>query len=558
MATQTSSKQRLETAAASAPAIELRGINKHFGAVHANRDIDLIVRRGTVHGIVGENGAGKSTLMSILYGFYTADSGQILVNGQPHAITDSRHALALGIGMVHQHFMLVENFSVLENVVLGAEDSPLLGKTLAHARAQLKRLATDYGLEVDPDAIIEDLSVGQQQRVEILKALYRGAEILILDEPTGVLTPAEADHLFRILRTLRDEGKTILLITHKLREIMAITDEVSVMRQGAMVKTLVTAQTSPPELAEAMVGRRVLLRVEKGPAAPGKVMLEVQNLVVTDDFGIPRVKDISFSVRAGEIVGIAGVSGNGQSELLEAISGMRDQLLGTVMLNGEPLSLRGDDGAARARLAGLAHVPEDRQRMGLVTVFQEWENSILGYHHEYGSGLGLDIAKAKAEAKERIAKFDIRPANSDLKTANFSGGNQQKIVLAREMEGNPDVLIVGQPTRGVDIGAIEFIHNQIIKMRDAGKAILLVSVELDEIRSLSDRILVLFDGHIVGEADPATADEGELGLLMAGVTKDGHAPDAGPGTVPAHETLIEKNLTEMSPQDNKDKSGLDE
>ncbi|WP_421761202.1 ABC transporter ATP-binding protein [Devosia sp.] len=516
------SARRLETAAARPPAIELVGINKHFGPVHANRDIHLTVRPGTVHGIVGENGAGKSTLMSILYGFYTADSGEIRVNGVPHAITDSRHALKLGIGMVHQHFMLVDNFSVIENVVLGAEDSALLAPTLAKARVQLKRIATDYGLEVDPDAIVEDLSVGQQQRVEILKALYRGAEVLILDEPTGVLTPAEADHLFRILRTLRDEGKTIILITHKLREIMAITDEVSVMRQGAMVKTLVTADTSPGELAELMVGRRVLLRVEKGPANPGKVMLEVENLVVTDDFKIPRVKGVSFNVRAGEIVGIAGVAGNGQSELLESISGMRDQQSGVVRLNGNPLSLEGDDGAARARAAGLAHVPEDRLRMGLVTNFLEWENSILGYQESYGDGLGLDIAKAKAEAKERIAKFDIRPPNTELKTANFSGGNQQKIVLAREMERNPDVLIVGQPTRGVDIGAIEFIHNQIIKMRDAGKAILLVSVELDEIRSLSDRILVLFDGHIVGEADPATADEGELGLLMAGV----HAGDS--------------------------------
>jgi simple sugar transport system ATP-binding protein len=442
--------------------------------------------------------------------------------------------------------MLVDNFSVIENVVLGAEDSVLLGRTLTHARTQLKRLATDYGLEVNPDAIIEDLSVGQQQRVEILKALYRGADILILDEPTGVLTPAEADHLFRILRTLRDEGKTIILITHKLREIMAITDEVSVMRQGAMVRTLQTKDTSPGELAELMVGRRVLLRVEKGPANPGKTMLEVQNLVVTDDFKIPRVKGVSFSVRAGEIVGIAGVAGNGQSELLEAISGMRDQTLGNVVINGNTVSAFGDDGAARLRDAGLAHVPEDRLRMGLVTNFSEWENSILGYQDLYGKGLGLDIATAKTQAVERINKFDIRPPNPELKTANFSGGNQQKIVLAREMEKNPDVLIVGQPTRGVDIGAIEFIHNQIIKMRDAGKAILLVSVELDEIRSLSDRILVLFDGQIVGEADPATADEGELGLLMAGVTA-GNAP-AGPGTIPAHETLVEKNLNEMSPK----------
>jgi simple sugar transport system ATP-binding protein len=399
------------------------------------------------------------------------------------------------------------------------EDSALLAPTLDKARNQLRRLAEDYGLEVDPDAVIENLSVGQQQRVEILKALYRGAETLILDEPTGVLTPAEADQLFAVIRTLRDEGKTVILITHKLREIMAITDEVSVMRQGAMVKTLETKSTSPGELAELMVGRRVLLRVEKGPAHPGKVLLEVEHLVVTDDFRIPRVKDVSFSVRAGEIVGIAGVAGNGQSELLESITGMRDQQSGVVRLNGTPLSLEGDDGAARARAAGLAHVPEDRLRMGLVTNFAEWENSILGYQGSYGKGIGLDIAMARREAEEHIRKFDIRPPNMDLKTANFSGGNQQKIVLAREMERDPDVLVVGQPTRGVDIGAIEFIHNQIIKMRDAGKAILLVSVELDEIRSLSDRILVMFDGQIVGEADPATASESELGMLMAGVTK---------------------------------------
>ncbi len=546
--------QRPSGAAADSLAIELIGINKHFGPVHANRDIHLKIRRGTVHGIVGENGAGKSTLMSILYGFYHADSGEIRVNGVPHKITDSRHALRLGIGMVHQHFMLVDNFTVLENVVLGAENSPLLRRTLDKARIQLQGLARDYGLEVNPDAIVENLSVGQQQRVEILKALYRGADTLILDEPTGVLTPAEADHLFRILRTLREEGKTIILITHKLREIMAITDEVSVMRQGAMVKTLRTADTSPGELAELMVGRRVLLRVEKGAARPGKVLLEVENLVVTDDFGIPRVKNISFAVRAGEIVGIAGVAGNGQSELLESVSGMRDQQSGTVRLNGTPLSLEGDDGAARARAAGLAHVPEDRIRMGLVTTFTEWENSILGYHVEYGKGLGLDIAQARKDAQDYIAKFDIRPPNLDLKTANFSGGNQQKIVLAREMEHDPDVLIVGQPTRGVDIGAIEFIHNQIIKMRDAGKAILLVSVELDEIRSLSDRILVLFDGHIVGEADPATADETELGLLMTGAHA-GAVPAAGPGTLRPHETQVEKALVERGPRVGLDEDG---
>ncbi|MFD2648400.1 ABC transporter ATP-binding protein [Devosia albogilva] len=515
--------QRPETAAATVPAngwaIELEKINKRFGPVHANKDIDLKVERGTIHGIVGENGAGKSTLMSILYGFYTADSGTIRVNGAVADITDSSQALALGIGMVHQHFMLVDNFSVLENVVLGAEDSGLLKPSLDRARRELDRLEHEYNLEVDPDAIIEDISVGQQQRVEILKALYRGAETLILDEPTGVLTPKEADDLFRVLRTLREQGKTVILITHKLREIMAITDNVSVMRQGEMVATVKTSETSPEHLAELMVGRRVLLRVEKDAANPGQTLLEVQNLVVADDMGHVRVKDVSFSVRAGEIVGIAGVSGNGQSELLEAVTGMRDQKSGKVLVNGNEMHLRGDDGAARARAAGIAHVPEDRQRMGLVTSFSEWENAILGYSGspEYGNGAMLDIAAAKRKAEEHIRTFDVRPADINLKTSLFSGGNQQKIVLAREMDRDPDVLVVGQPTRGVDIGAIEFIHNQIIKMRDAGKAILLVSVELDEIRSLADRILVMFDGVIVGEADPATATEGELGLMMAGI-----------------------------------------
>ncbi|SFV36623.1 simple sugar transport system ATP-binding protein [Devosia crocina] len=518
--------QRSDTTVAAAPAagwaIELEKINKRFGAVHANKDIDLRVQRGTIHGIVGENGAGKSTLMSILYGFYTADSGTIRVNGQVQEIADSRHALALGIGMVHQHFMLVDNFSVLENVVLGAEDSGFLKPSLTRARKELNRLEQEYDLEVDPDAIIEDVSVGQQQRVEILKALYRGAETLILDEPTGVLTPKEADDLFRVLETLRDQGKTVILITHKLREIMAITDNVSVMRQGQMVATVKTAETSPEQLAELMVGRRVLLRVDKSAANPGKTLLEVQNLVVADDMGITRVKDVSFAIRAGEIVGIAGVSGNGQTELLESITGMRDQKSGTVVLNGKPLALEGDDGAARARKAGLAHVPEDRQRMGLVTTFAEWENAILGYHDKpaYGSGPFLDIAAAKKAAADHVKLFDVRPANINLKSSLFSGGNQQKIVLAREMEQDPDVLVIGQPTRGVDIGAIEFIHNEIIKMRDEGKAILLVSVELDEIRSLADRILVMFDGVIVGEADPATATEGELGLMMAGINKE--------------------------------------
>ncbi|MGC9446892.1 ABC transporter ATP-binding protein [Cereibacter johrii] len=507
-------------AAALPPAIELRGISKAFGPVQANRDISVRVARGTIHGIVGENGAGKSTLMSILYGFYRADAGEILIGGRPTPIPDSQSAIRAGIGMVFQHFKLVPNFTVLENVVLGAEEGALLRPSLARARRELTRLAEDYELDVDPDALVEDLSVGHQQRVEILKALYRQADILILDEPTGVLTPAEADHLFRILKGLKAQGKTIVLITHKLREIMEITDEVSVMRRGEMVATVRTEGTSPEALAELMVGRKVLLRVDKAPAAPGRTVLEIEDLRVRDGHGVERLKGVSLTLRAGEILGIAGVAGNGQSELLELLGGIA-QGTGRVRLNGTELDLsgRGCNGRAR-RAAGIAHVPEDRQHLGMILDFAAWENVAFGYQDapEYRAGrFFMDNDALRAECEGKMARFDVRPPLPALAGKNFSGGNQQKLIVAREIERNPDLLLIGQPTRGVDIGAIEFIHKQIVALRDAGKAILLVSVELDEIMSLSDRIAVMFDGRIMGLRDPAQTDERELGLMMAGM-----------------------------------------
>ena len=520
------------------PAIELRGISKSFGPVQANRDISMVVPRGTIHGIVGENGAGKSTLMSILYGFYRPDAGAILIGGRDAGITDSQSAIRAGIGMVFQHFKLVPNMTVVENVILGAEDSALLAPSLSRARKELRRLAAEYEMQVDPDAVVETLSVGHQQRVEILKALYRQADILILDEPTGVLTPAEADHLFRILRGLRDEGKTIILITHKLREIMEITDTVSVMRRGEMVASVQTGETSPEELAELMVGRKVLLNVQKAPARPAQPVLEIRNLRMVDDAGVERLRGIDLDIRAGEILGIAGVSGNGQTQLLEILGGYPPKgstVSGEVRVNGGPLPLAGAAcNAAERRRQGLGHIPEDRQAEGLIMDFAAWENVAFGYHDapEYGRGPLMDRDAIRRDAEGKIARFDVRPPSCDLAARNFSGGNQQKIVVAREIERNPDLLLIGQPTRGVDIGAIEFIHKRIVELRDAGKAILLVSVELDEIMSLSDRIAVMFDGRIMGERLPNEATTGDLGLLMAGVDPATAPPDTMP---PAHE-----------------------
>lgn len=507
-------------------AIELRGIDKRFGEVYANKQIDLKVRKGSIHGIVGENGAGKSTLMSIIYGFYHADKGEMLIDGQLFKPHGSQDAIAAGIGMVHQHFMLVNNFTVLENVILGAENGWHLKHSIASAEKVLGDLARDYGLEVPLHEKIEDLPVGLQQRVEILKALYRGARILILDEPTGVLTPQEADHLFKVLQQLRDQGATIILITHKLREILAITDQVSIMRRGEMVAHVATQDTDKEQLAELMVGRKVRLNVDKQASQVGEAKLQVNGLSYLDSNQVERVKGVSFNVRAGEVVGIAGVSGNGQSELLSLLGGILTPSAGSFTIHSRhgqyEVSADHPANPEQVRNFGLGHVPEDRHKMGLINRFAAKEAFILGYHRrsQYNKGWLQNKEAILQDCQAKMDKWDVRPPHPEHKTANFSGGNQQKLVIAREVEQDPDVLLIGQPTRGVDIGAIEYIHQQIIAMRDKGKAVLLVSVELDEIMSLSDRILVMAEGRIVGELEGSRADERSIGLMMANIVPD--------------------------------------
>jgi simple sugar transport system ATP-binding protein len=508
-----------------APAIELLGIDKSFGDVHAVRGVSLRVEKGAITGIVGENGAGKSTLMSILYGLYHADAGEIRIDGAVVRIESPHDAIARGIGMVHQHFMLVDTFTVLENLVLGAEGGPLLAGGLAAARAELARLAREYGLSVPPDAKVADLSVGEQQRVEILKVLFRGARILILDEPSAVLTPQETDQLFRILATLKERGVTVVLITHKLREIMAVTDHVYVMRQGRIVAHRRTVDTGPEELAELMVGRKVRLHLDKTAPRPGEVLLRAEHLSLVDDRGVKLLDDVGLALRAGEIVGIAGVSGNGQTELLQVLSGIRAPTGGTLTVCGRTVDARHPSDPAEMRELGLAHVPEDRLRQGMVAAFQASETSILGYQAElpYCRYYLLDGPAVGAHCARLMERFDVRPRAPGLLSSSFSGGNQQKLVLAREMAREPKVLLVGQPTRGVDIGAIEFIHGELVKSRDQGCAVLVVSVELDEILSLADRILVMFAGRIVGEVPAGRADERTLGLMMAGAQSHGEA-----------------------------------
>jgi simple sugar transport system ATP-binding protein len=498
-----------------APVLELRGITKQFPGVLANDQIDFDLRRGEVHALLGENGAGKSTLMSILYGLYTADSGQILINGKPVTISSPKHAIELGIGMVHQHFMLIPVMTVTENIVL-AQEPRHAGVLLDYdaAAKRVRELSESFGLAVDPNARIQEITVGQQQRVEILKALYRGAEILILDEPTAVLTPQEAQELFEIVNELKAQGKSIVFISHKLNEVLEIADRISVLRRGKLIETIPREGATEAGLARSMVGREVLLRVEKRPTQAGDPLLHVEQLVVRDDRGLEAVRGVSFEVHANEIVGIAGVDGNGQSELIDALTGLRHPESGSIRIGGEELRRA----TAREALdAGMGHIPEDRQRRGLVLEFNLAENLVL---HDYGkepfSRLGwINPRNWFRWARGLLQEFDVRGGGPTTRGASLSGGNQQKVVIAREVSRDPSVLIAAQPTRGLDVGAIEFVHRRLVEQRDAGKAVLLVSLELEEIVSLSDRILVLYEGRIVAEFPPDVSEE-ELGIAMIG------------------------------------------
>jgi len=499
------------------PALRLRGVSKRFGAVRANEGVDLEVFPGAIHGIVGENGAGKSTLASIAYGLYAPDRGAIEVNGAPAALRGPADAIALGIGMVHQHFMLVPTFTVLENIMLGVEGGFRLKRRAADIRARLEALSREHGLEIDPDARIDDLPVGVRQRAEILKALFRGARILILDEPTGVLTPDETDRLFVILRRLRDSGGAVILITHKLREIMEVCDTVSVMRLGRPVGARRTADTTPGELAQLMVGRKVGPAAQPAGGAVGAPVLRAAGLRWRAPGGALRLQGVDLELRAGEILAVAGVSGNGQTELLDILSGMSAVQGGAIELAGRRIDAAHPATPAEMRALGLAHVPEDRHGRGLVLPFEARENAVLGRPSRAGRGPWTSGAAMQAHTEPLMTGFDIRPPEARRPAARFSGGNQQKIVLAREFDPVPAVLLLGQPTRGVDIGTIETVHAKILALKRQGCAILLVSVELDEILALADRIAVMNAGRIAGVAPAAGASRRELGMMMTGI-----------------------------------------
>lgn len=498
--------------------LEVRGLTKRFPGVLANDHIDLKLHKGQVLSLLGENGAGKSTLMNMIYGLYTPDEGEILVNGKPVTIHDPNDAIALGIGMVHQHFQLVPVLTVTENIMLGNESvrGPFLNRRAA--RQRILEIADQYGLSVNPDALVEDLPVGVQQRVEIIKALYRKADILILDEPTAVLTPQEAEGLFEIMHTLLERGVSIIFISHKLKEVLQISDAITVLRNGKVAGHADPKTSTQQSLASMMVGRDVILQVEKGQSNPGEPVLEVHNLTVLDDRDLVRVNDLSLEVRAGEILGIAGVQGNGQTELVEAITGLRESLHGQILIEGADVT---NESPRVVTESGVAHVPEDRQKDGMVAAFPIKDNLVLQTYYIGPFSIGI---LANEEAKDEYAtrlveQYDVRTPSIYVNIGNLSGGNQQKTIVAREFSRPSRLLIVAQPTRGLDVGSIEFIHKQIVRMRDEGTGVLLVSAELDEILSLSDRVAVMYGGQIIDTLSAEEADRELCGLLMAGVPR---------------------------------------
>ena len=499
----------------SAPlAVEMRGVVKRFPGVIANDGVNLEVRPGEIHALLGENGAGKSTLMNLLFGLHNPDEGEILINGQQVHFHNTRQAVKAGLGMVHQHFMLIPRFSVAENVILGNEG----GGTVLDRRAAEERvaaIANEYGLRVDPAAKVADLPVGIQQRVEILRALYQGSRILILDEPTALLTPQEVDDLYVILNRLKADGVTIIFITHKLREVQRVSDRVTVIRRGKTIGTRITSETTPQKLAELMVGRAVLLRVDRPPANVGETILDGSDLVVTGDHGAKTLDVASIQLRRGEILGVCGVEGNGQSELIEVLSGLREPTSGTLIVKGQSVLGRNATGF---RQVGISYIPEDRHGRGLVLDFPLWENTLLGNtdREEFASNGYIRSNWIKALTSKLMSVFDVRAPSPATPARSLSGGNQQKLIIARELQRNPDIVLAIQPTRGLDVGAIEFVHRSLVETRDNGKAVLLLSFDLDEVMDLSDRIVVLSEGRIVGEFPGDTADRNEIGLLMGG------------------------------------------
>ncbi|CAK8581285.1 ABC transporter ATP-binding protein [Priestia megaterium] len=499
--------------------IEMLDIRKEFPGIVANDNITLQVKKGEIHALLGENGAGKSTLMNVLFGLYQPEKGQIRVNGQEVNITDPNVANDLGIGMVHQHFMLVQNFTVTENIILGNEPTRTGKINIKKAAQDIQELSNQYGLSVDPYAKIQDISVGMQQRVEILKTLYRGADILIFDEPTAALTPQEITELIQIMKKLIQEGKSIILITHKLKEIMSVCDRCTIIRKGVGVGTVNVQETNPDELAALMVGREVHFKTEKKTATPKEAVLTIKELVVEDSRGVEAVSSLDLSVRAGEIVGIAGVDGNGQTELIEAITGLRKIKSGSITLKNQELSRLS---TRKITESGIGHIPQDRHKHGLVLDYTIGENiGLQTYYQKPMSKSGiLNYKEMYKKAKELIAEYDVRTPSEFTQARSLSGGNQQKAIIAREVDRSPELLIAAQPTRGLDVGAIEFIHKKLIEERDKGRAVLLVSLELDEVINLSDRIAVIYEGKIVDIVDPKETNEQELGLLMAGGTRE--------------------------------------